>query len=129
MDYKIGLMKLIVILFFGLVFIGCNNSNKDTVSAEKPTRPAMDPIVQKGLQAVAKSDCLTCHKVEEKFTGPAYAAVAARYPNNQQVIDSLAGKIIKGGSGNWGTIPMTPHPSVSEEDARLMVQYVLSLKK
>jgi cytochrome c len=41
----------------------------------------------------------------------------------------LASKIIKGGSGVWGAIPMTPHPQISEDDAKQMVKYVLLLKK
>ncbi|MGZ3958256.1 MAG: c-type cytochrome, partial [Flavisolibacter sp.] len=85
--------------------------------------------VEKGLNLIAKNDCLTCHQVEVKTTGPAYMDVAAKYPNNEAVIDSLSNKVIKGGSGNWGTVPMTPHPSLSKEDARSMVKYVLSLKK
>ncbi len=48
---------------------------------------------------------------------------------NQASIDSLPGKVIKGGAGVWGTIPMTPHPTVSQEDAKAMVMYVMSIKK
>jgi cytochrome c len=55
--------------------------------------------------------------------------VAAKYPKNDAVIDSLSDKIIKGGSGNWGTIPMIAHPALSKDDAKAMVNYVLSLKK
>jgi cytochrome c len=40
----------------------------------------------------------------------------------------LAATIIKGGSGVWGTVPMTAHPTLSEEDARQMVKYILLLK-
>ena len=84
---------------------------------------------QKGLELVAKSDCFTCHKVNETAVGPAYQLVADKYENNEAVIDSLAQKIIKGGSGNWGQVPMTPHPQVSVDDAKAMVKYVLALKK
>ena len=37
-------------------------------------------------------------------------------------------KVMKGGSGNWGTVPMAGHPNISKADAELMVKYVLSLK-
>jgi cytochrome c len=40
----------------------------------------------------------------------------------------LAGKILKGGSGNWGAIPMTAHATLSQADAELMVKYIMSLK-
>ncbi len=41
----------------------------------------------------------------------------------------LTGKVIKGGAGNWGQIPMTPHPQLSKKDVSEMVRYILSLKK
>jgi cytochrome c len=67
--------------------------------------------------------------VKEKNIGPAYQDVANKYENNDENIALLASKIIKGGSGVWGAIPMTPHPQISEDDAKQMVKYVLLLKK
>jgi len=128
-------MKKTVILLSSIsLIVACGNNSstegktKETTSQEQPIAKD-DPEAEKGLNLIAKSDCLTCHQVEVKATGPAYMDVAAKYPNNEQVIDSLSQKIIKGGAGNWGTIPMTPHPSISEDDAKAMVKYVLSLKK
>ncbi|MEJ7692930.1 c-type cytochrome [Daejeonella sp.] len=82
-----------------------------------------------GEQLITKSDCLTCHKIDVKLLGPAYQDVAAKYPSTDENIAMLAGKIIKGGAGNWGDIPMAPHPSITEGDAKEMVKYILSLKK
>ncbi len=82
-----------------------------------------------GEELINKSDCLTCHKVDVKLLGPAYHDVAAKYPATDENIELLAGKIIKGGAGNWGDIPMAPHPSITEGDAKEMVKYILSLKK
>lgn len=92
------------------------------------TTPAEDPEVARGLELIAQSDCLTCHKVVDAGIGPAYEAVAAKYPDNNAVVDSISQKIIKGGSGNWGPVMMTPHPDISEADAKAMVKYILSLK-
>ena len=80
-----------------------------------------------GAQLIAKSDCGTCHKETEKLIGPAFADVAKKYSSSD--VDTLANKIIKGGSGHWGTVPMSPHPTISEGDAKSMVNYILSLKK
>jgi cytochrome c len=88
-----------------------------------------NPDYQKGLELVAKSDCLTCHKVADKLIGPAYQDIAAKYESTDENIELLAGKIIKGGQGVWGQIPMTAHPQLSEEDARQMVKYIFLLKK
>jgi cytochrome c len=84
--------------------------------------------VANGAKLIASSDCLSCHKDNEKVVGPAYTAVAEKYPDTEANIAMLAGKILKGGAGNWGAVPMTPHPGLSEADAREMTKYILSLK-
>lgn len=81
------------------------------------------------MTLIAGSDCLTCHKTSEKLIGPAYKDVAAKYEATESNIKMLAGKVISGGSGVWGAIPMTPHPQVKEEDAIAMVKYIMLLKK
>lgn len=105
---------------------------KDTVAVAAPTPAANDmsanPDYQAGLQLIAKSDCLTCHKVNEKLTGPAYRDVANKYENSSANVTMLAGKIIQGGQGVWGTIPMTPHAQLNEADAKQMVKYILLLR-
>jgi cytochrome c len=126
--------KTILLLSLVALISSCGNnkeSKSDSASkpAEETSAKAENPEVEKGLNLVAKSDCLTCHQIETKATGPAYMEVAAKYPSNDAVIDSLSDKIIKGGSGNWGTIPMVAHPQISKDDAKAMVTYILSLKK
>lgn len=131
--------KLIVILSLGcscaVISCGGNESNapkeerkEEAKEAEAPKPKSAD--YQKGLELVAKSDCFTCHKIKETATGPAYEAVAAKYaPATDEVVEKLANKVIAGGSGNWGTVPMVPHPQISKDDAKTMVKYILELKK
>ena len=83
---------------------------------------------EKGAKLISESDCLTCHKVDTKIVGPAYKDVAGKYEANDKNVEYLAGKIIKGGAGVWGDIPMTPHPNISEDDAKEMARYILSLR-
>ncbi|WP_299700859.1 c-type cytochrome [uncultured Pontibacter sp.] len=83
----------------------------------------------KGEKLIAGSDCLACHKVDQKVVGPSYEEVAQKYEFNDKNVDYLAGKIIQGGAGVWGQIPMPPHPNVSEGDAKEMARYILSLRK
>jgi cytochrome c len=120
------------------ILIACNDSGsssdkkKDTAATNTSsgtTDSSNTATNQKGLALVATHACFACHQVSQKVTGPAYMEVAARYPNNPAVIDSLSQKIIKGGSGNWGTIPMIAHPQVTVEEAKTMVEYILSLKQ
>ena len=124
-------------IFFPLValtvLIACNGGGtKDgTKEDKKETSGDMsdNPDYQKGLGLIAKNDCLTCHKVEETLTGPAYRAVADKYAGADTAVAYLSAKIISGGSGVWGSVPMTPHPGITKEDAEAMVKYILLLKK
>ena len=113
-------------------FIACNSNSgsKEDKKENEVTDITKNPDYQKGLDLVSKSDCFTCHKIDEPLTGPPYRDVANKYANEPDtIVTHLAHKIIEGGSGVYGQVPMTPHPSISEADAEAMVKYVLLLKK
>ena len=132
-------MKKILAIFPLIILIaacGGNSSQQNSAGAANDsasTAPAANdvssnPDYQKGLALVAKSNCLTCHKVSEKLIGPAYKDVAKKYAGNDTAVTHLAHKVITGGKGVWGDVAMTPHPDVSEADAEQMVKYILLLK-
>lgn len=78
--------------------------------------------------ALAKQkNCLACHAVDKKVVGPAYKDVAAKYAG-QNVVPKLATKVMKGGSGVWGAIPMPANPQVNQAEAETLVKWVLSQK-
>lgn len=128
-------MKKYLVAIALMVFIGACSSNpsENKSDAAATAAPANDlsanPDYQKGIALIAKSDCLTCHKTDTKNIGPAYKDVAAKYENTEANVTLLATKIMKGGTGVWGQIPMTPHAAMSEEDARALAKYVLLLRK
>ena len=80
------------------------------------------------LQLATAKNCMACHAVDKKLVGPSYKDVAAKYKDNAGAADMLAAKIIKGGSGVWGQIPMPANPQVSEADAKKLAAWVLSTK-
>jgi cytochrome c len=91
---------------------------------------ALNPAdVEKGKALIGQSDCMACHQIEQRVVGPSYVEVAAKYPPTQANIAFLGTKIIQGGAGNWGQVPMSPHPNIPEADAQNMAKYILSLKK
>ena len=100
----------------------------DTSATKIGTSAVGKPAGGKGAQLIAASDCAGCHREAEKLIGPSYKDIAAKYPATEANVATLAGKIINGGKGNWGEIPMTPHPALSKSDAKEMVRYVLSLR-
>ena len=80
-------------------------------------------------EALAKANnCMACHAVDKKLVGPAYKDVAKKHGNDASKADMLAAKIIKGGSGVYGAIPMPANPKVSEADAKKLATCLLSLK-
>lgn len=103
-------------------------AKKTTKTVTKTSKGSSAADIAQGKNLIAKSDCLACHQLQTKVVGPAYSAVAAKYPVTDANIDKLATKIINGGAGVWGQIPMSPHPSIAKEDAKKMVQYILSIK-
>lgn len=79
-------------------------------------------------ELATKKNCLACHATDKKIVGPAYKEVAAKYAGQKDAVDKLAQKVLKGGSGVWGPVPMPPNAQVSEAEAKQLVQWVMSLK-
>jgi cytochrome c len=131
--------KLFAMLVTSALIYSCGGSDTKSESEEPKadtsaaaTAPAPSTAggvdAEKALTLIGSNDCTTCHAIDKKVIGPAYKDVAKKYEDNQATEDTLISKVKHGGSGNWGNIAMTPHPNLSDEDARVMVKYILSLK-
>ena len=123
---------LLILSAFTLLLAACGggntpetNSSGTTTATPAEPKPAMEP----GELLIVKSDCIGCHQKEEKLIGPSYLEIAEKYPSTPENITLLAGKILTGGKGVWGPVPMTPHTKITEDEAKTMVKYILSLKK
>jgi cytochrome c len=88
---------------------------------------AATPAFASAELAKAKN-CMACHAADKKLVGPAYKDVAAKYAGQKDAVDKLAQKIIKGGSGVWGPVPMPPNANVSEAEAKTLAAWVLTVK-
>ena len=73
-------------------------------------------------------NCMACHTVASKVIGPGFKDVAAKYAGQKDAEDKLVKKVIKGGSGVWGTAVMPANPQVSEVEAHTLVKWILSQK-
>ncbi len=80
------------------------------------------------LELATKSACTACHAVDKKLVGPSYKDVAAKYAGQKDAVDKLSQKVIKGGVGAWGQIPMPANAQVNEAEAKKLVTWILSLK-
>jgi cytochrome c len=75
-----------------------------------------------------KKNCLACHAVDKKLVGPSYKDVAAKYAGDKAAVDKLSKKIVEGGAGVWGPVPMPANPQVNAAEAKQLATWVLSLK-
>ena len=75
-----------------------------------------------------KKNCMACHALDKKVVGPAYKDVAAKYAGQKDAADKLAAKIMKGGSGVWGPVPMPANTQVNEAEAKKLAAWVLTQK-
>jgi len=134
--------NVVVVLSLSLLAAACGNAgdakSAGTTDSAAPAAPAKSAAESAGsdkaLQLIGASDCTTCHRLDKSAEGaaigPAYSEVAAKYsPAADTTIDRIVKKIITGGSGIWGTVPMTPHPALQPDDIKTMVQYIMTLKK
>lgn len=123
--------KILTIALLTVAVYACSDSNSSPKSTgtEVAKKTAMDnPDYDKGLNLIAQSDCLGCHKVRETSIGPSYADVANKYDNTSANVQMLAQKIINGGVGVWGQVPMSAHADLPKADAEAMVKYIFLLK-
>jgi cytochrome c len=99
-----------------------------------PTLTAASLFVLAAAPAFAQADlaqkknCMACHAVDKKVLGPAYKDVAAKYAGQKDAVDKLAAKVVKGGTGVWGNIPMPANPQVNDAEAKQLVQWILTVK-
>ena len=125
-------MKKILFLFLVTFLLSCGGK-KETAPTEEFTPPDNTPKVSvadqvtEGEALVKGSDCKTCHHPVNKIIGPAHTDVAKKYEFTEANVKMLATKIMQGGQGVWGQIPMTAHADLSQADAEKMARYVLSL--
>jgi len=104
-----------------------NQEDYGTPTASSEGAEVSSGLIGQGAALVKKNDCNTCHHITSTIVGPSHTDVAKKYEFTEANIKMLADRIIKGSSGVWGQVMMTPHPGLSQEDAEKMARYVLSL--
>jgi cytochrome c len=100
---------------------------EDFASADDKPKASSAAQIAEGDALVKGSDCKTCHAADKKIIGPSHLDVAKKYEFTEANVKLLAKKIIEGGQGVWGEIPMTAHVGITQVDAEKMARYVLSL--
>ncbi|WP_420148551.1 c-type cytochrome [Spirosoma sp.] len=87
-----------------------------------------EKFAHRGQYLIEKSDCSTCHEIDEPMVGPSFRQIAARYGKEKDVVSRLIRKVREGGTGVWGSSVMNPHPALAENDVRIIIDYIFTLK-
>lgn len=86
------------------------------------------PAAWADLSLAAAKNCMSCHTIDKKVVGPAFKEISLKYAGSKEAAVPLSQKIIKGGGGVWGPVPMPANAQVNEAEARKLAQWILSLK-
>jgi len=105
----------------------CEDVMKRIVFALAATFSVAAPVLADQALATSKN-CMACHAIDKKLVGPAFKDVAAKYASDKSAVDKLAAKIIKGGSGVWGPIPMPANAQVNEAESKKLATWILATK-
>ena len=80
---------------------------------------------QQALMVAKQNACLGCHALNKKIVGPSFESVALKYKNDPNAQTFLKNKILKGGSGSWGVVPMPANAKLSDADVSLLTSWIL----
>lgn len=125
-------MKKVLIVLAMAAMTACGGKKEAANTEEyasqdnKPKLSSAEQI-KEGDALVKASDCKTCHHATNKIIGPSHTDVAKKYEFTEANVKLLATKIVQGGQGVWGEIPMTAHVDITMDNAEKMARYVLSL--
>jgi cytochrome c len=121
-------VALLIIAITACIGLSTTASAQTHTPVHHYTKKPSAADLEAGKAMFLKLDCLTCHKMDTKLVGPAYYDVIKKYPPTEANYEMLSNKVITGGSGVWGQIPMAPHPALTPDDAKKIVEYILSIK-
>ena len=120
------MMRHLALLFSLLIIVSCNKNETVSQGLEEQKNMVKLNDVEQGNLLLEDNDCMACHQQNDKTIGPSYKDIANKY--TEKDIDYLADKVINGGSGVWGEVPMSPHPNIEKNNARKIVKYILAQK-
>jgi cytochrome c len=128
--------RLFIALSAVVLLTACGGEDKKPTEAQAtapaPAAPEVKPPMvtteEKALELIASKGCVACHALDKKVIGPAYIDVSNKYDATPELLYKLTQKVLMGGKGVWGEIPMPPNKNLNFTEAKLIVAYVLSLK-
>ena len=141
--------KILLATFVVTLMAGCGPATEqsETTAPEGTDNAAANAVEQSGSpsgdvsaiqvtpqQAVlsqleddlSKLGCFACHAIDEKRIGPSYRSIAVLY-READATALLVNKVINGGGGIWGPMPMITHPHLTPEILTPLIKRILAL--
>ena len=95
------------------------------VAAASASAPTPSPAsAADGPSLVKANSCTSCHGMTNKIVGPAFQDVAKKYAGRSDAVEYLTGKIRKGGTAVWGSIPMPEQAQLNDSDAKAIAAWL-----
>lgn len=101
---------IVKIIFFYATFVGAAHANVED---------------EKAFAIAKQNACLGCHAINKKIVGPSFQAVAEKYKSDPSAQTFLKNKIVKGGAGSWGVVPMPANAKLSDADLSALTTWIL----
>ena len=111
------MFSLIGVIFCLFVYLVACHTSEKIANAVLISSDESDSLAALGI--IKKSNCITCHRKEGELIAPSFVKIAAKYDLTSGNVDKLSKKIITGGIGVWGEVPIISHPEISQDHERL----------
>lgn len=98
------------------------------VIAALATGAAVSTPALADLKLATAKNCMACHAVDKKLVGPSFKDVSTKYASQADAVDKLSAKVIKGGAGVWGPVPMPANAQVNAEESKKLVAWIMTQK-
>jgi cytochrome c551/c552 len=106
-------------------YLAVNYGTETNLPAVMPA-PAEAATTVSVVKLATTYGCLSCHKQDVKFIGPAYKDVRAKYLHDPDAIAKICEQIRNGGSGKWGSAIMPPFKMVSDAEAKRLAEWIMT---
>ncbi len=97
-----------------------------TIEPTGDSSPAEQSDAAAALALANAKGCMACHGVANKIIGPGYNEIQAKYKDRADATEYLTAKVKNGGQGVWGAIPMPPQGHLTDDEAKALVQWIMS---
>ena len=97
----------------------------DAEPAQIATASDVAEVAMAPEAALNAGGCSGCHQMAGQLVGPGFDAIRARYAGQEHAA-YLRDKIVNGGAGVWGAMPMPPMPTMADDALQQIVAWLTS---